>query len=314
MLIQGQQVHYGPFCNPRITQKDEQSEGSALPLQDPEFDADHYCYVYFFLTSFRRTCSPPTKMPLPCARVQTVSESGSAGRNEMSGTRMAHVVRFGNSPCSDLGCDLTESLLVDPTESDRVRRGRRRGHIGRQVDENGVGEPEFEVQALFWLPGRVGRCDGGRGGDVFDGSTVTYADEADGEGVAFRDADDGVGEESAREAPNGSLVLDGRVLDADDIVRSSRCTCLVWLLLLLLQSDKRRELDGELTFRSSDDGVSRCGGGPRCWQRRQVDLDGTRNRHGCGTDVRLNERRRVERGRCCRRVSAREGSAGGPAA
>lgn len=232
---------------------------------------------YFFLTSFLRTCSSPTKIPLPCIterKRESVCVPITTERTSR-GTATC-IVRFWHAPRPDLRCDLTEALLVDPGEGDGVR-GRGGGcDVGREVDEDGVREPEFEVESLGRL--RTGGAASGRRSNVFDGCAVADAGEPDGESVALGDADDGVGEEGAGETPHGALVLYGWVLDVDDKVMQTRRLSLYALLLLLLlrEPDERSQLDGELPLWSLDDCLSRRG----CGQRRELDCDCARHGNG----------------------------------
>lgn len=189
------------------------------------------------------------------------------------------IVRFRYAPRSDLRGNLTETLLVDSGEGDGVR-GRGGGcDVGREVDEDGVREAEFEVESLRRL--RTGGVGSERRWDVFDGCAVADADEPDGEGVALGDADDGVGEEGAGETPHGALVLYGWVLDVDDKVIETRCLSLCALLLLLSrETDEGSQLDGELPLRTLDDCLSRRRSGCACGQTRELDCDGARYGNG----------------------------------
>lgn len=60
----------------------------------------------------------------------------------------AHVVRLWDAPPANAGCDLADALLVDARKEDRVGRGGGGAHVAREVDEDGVGEPELEVEPL----------------------------------------------------------------------------------------------------------------------------------------------------------------------
>ena len=216
-----------------------------------------------------------------CEKEETRSQSASQLRSERIERATATcVVRFRHAPRSDLRGDLAETLLVDSGEGDGVRGRGGGSDVGREVDEDGVREAEFEVESLGRL--RAGMVGSGRRWDVLDGCAVADADEPDGEGVALGDADDGVGEEGAGETPHGALVLHGWVLDVDDKVIENRCLsfCALLLLLLLREPDEGSQLDGELPLWTLDDCLSGGRSGCDCGQTRELDRDGARYRNG----------------------------------
>ena len=96
---------------------------------------------YFFFTSFLRTTSSPTKMPLPC-------REESAPAYPRADKPKTNVVRLGNAPVPDPGCDLAQTLLVDSGQDDRCGRRSTGYDIRGKIDDDGVSVAQLEVESL----------------------------------------------------------------------------------------------------------------------------------------------------------------------
>lgn len=75
------------------------------------------------------------------------------------------------------------------------------------------------------------------------GCSVAHSDEGKRERVTRRNADDGVGEKGASEPPNGALMLEGRIIDAERVVR-----CPLRCMRERFEVDERVEADGGSTL------------------------------------------------------------------
>ena len=143
-------------------------------------------------------------------------------------------------------------------------------HVGGNVDEDSVGESELEIESL--------RSGIGGSWERFDARSISDADETEGGSVASRYANDGIGEESACEAPDCALVLDCGILHREsDLTEIRRRSGLVDL-------DERKALHEESPERSL--------------HRDSARVDRERNRFGKddggGAYVRANAARGVE--------------------